>query len=167
MAAILNMMTSSNGNIFRVTGPLIGEFTGLRWIPHTKGQWRGALMFSLIYAWTNAWVNNREAGDLRRYRVHFDVTVMRHFQTYCVNEDFNGVAEVYSRGSAITFGPRQNGSHFPDGIFKGIFWNENVWISIEISLKFVSRLINNITALVQIVAWCRSGDKPLSESTMA
>ena len=70
------MMTSSNGNIFRVTGPLCGEFTVLRWIPHTKGQWRGALMFSLIYAWTNAWVNNREAGDLRRYRVHFDVTVM-------------------------------------------------------------------------------------------
>ena len=35
--------------------------------PH-KGQWRGALMFSLIYAWINDWVNNREAGDLRRYR---------------------------------------------------------------------------------------------------
>ena len=69
------MMTSSNGNIFRVTGPLCGDFTGLRWNPHTKRQWRGALMFSLIYAWTNAWVNNGEA-DLRRYRVHFDVTVM-------------------------------------------------------------------------------------------
>ena len=44
------MMTSSNGNIFRVTDPLCGEFTGHRWIPLTKGQWRGALMFSLIYA---------------------------------------------------------------------------------------------------------------------
>ena len=43
-------MTSSNGNIFRVTGPLCGEFTGHRWIPLTKGQWRGALMFSLICA---------------------------------------------------------------------------------------------------------------------
>ena len=43
--------------------------------PH-KGQWRGALMFSLIYAWINHWVNNREAGDLRRYRGHYDVTVM-------------------------------------------------------------------------------------------
>ena len=42
-----------------------------------KGQWRGALMFSLICAWINAWVNNREAGDLRRYRAHYDVTVMR------------------------------------------------------------------------------------------
>ena len=43
--------------------------------PH-KGQWRGALMFSLIYAWINDWVNNREAGDLRRKRDHYDVTVM-------------------------------------------------------------------------------------------
>ena len=43
--------------------------------PH-KGQWRGALMFSLICVWINDWVNNREAGDLRRCRVHYDVIVM-------------------------------------------------------------------------------------------
>ena len=43
--------------------------------PH-KGQWRGALMFSLLCAWLNGWVNNREAGDLRRYRAHYDVIVM-------------------------------------------------------------------------------------------
>ena len=43
--------------------------------PH-KGQWRGALMFSLICVWTNDWVNNHEAGDLRRYRTHYDVIVM-------------------------------------------------------------------------------------------
>ena len=43
--------------------------------PH-KGQWRGALMFSLIYAWINDWVNNREAGDLRRQHGHYDVIVM-------------------------------------------------------------------------------------------
>ena len=43
--------------------------------PH-KGQWRGALMFSLICVWINGRVNNREAGDLRRYRAHYDVTVM-------------------------------------------------------------------------------------------
>ena len=47
-----------------------------RWIPFTKGQWRGALMFSLICAWINGWVNSREAGDLRRHRAHYDVTVM-------------------------------------------------------------------------------------------
>ena len=43
--------------------------------PH-KGQWRGALMFSSIYAWIDDWVNNREAGDLRRRRGHYDVNVM-------------------------------------------------------------------------------------------
>ena len=43
--------------------------------PH-KGQWRGALMFSLNCVWINGWVNNREAGDLRRYHAHYDVTVM-------------------------------------------------------------------------------------------
>ena len=41
-----------------------------------KGQWCGALMLSLICAWTNGWVNNREAGDLRRHGAHYDVTVM-------------------------------------------------------------------------------------------
>ena len=64
-------MTSSNGNIFRVNGHFCGEFTGPRWIPRTK-----ALMFSLICVWINDWVNNREAGDLRRYRAHYDVIVM-------------------------------------------------------------------------------------------
>ena len=44
--------------------------------PH-KGQWRGALMFSLICAWINGWVNNREAGDLGRHRAHHDVIVIR------------------------------------------------------------------------------------------
>ena len=43
--------------------------------PH-KGQWRGALMFTLICTRINGWVNNREAGDLRRYRAHYDVIVM-------------------------------------------------------------------------------------------
>ena len=43
--------------------------------PH-KGQWRGALMFSLICVWINGWVNNRETCDLRRYRAHYDVIVM-------------------------------------------------------------------------------------------
>ena len=43
--------------------------------PH-KGQWRGALMFTLICVWINGWVNNGEAGDLRRHRVHYDAIVM-------------------------------------------------------------------------------------------
>ena len=47
-----------------------------------KGQWRGALMFSLICVWINDWVKNRGAGDLRRHRVHYDVTVL--FLYYCL-----------------------------------------------------------------------------------
>ena len=63
-----------------------------------------------------------------------------------------------------TLKPRQNGRHFADDIFKCIFLNENAWISLEISLKFVPKVqINNIPALVQIMAWRRPGDKPFSE----
>ena len=76
------MMTSSNGNMFRVTGFVRGIHRRLRGIhrspvnsPHTD-QWRGALMCSLICAWTGSWVNNQDAGDLRRHRTHYDVTVM-------------------------------------------------------------------------------------------
>ena len=66
-----------------------------------------------------------------------------------------------------TLRPRQNEQHFADDIFKRILSNENVWILIKISLKFVPKgPINNIPALVQIMAWRRSGDKPLSEPMM-
>ena len=63
-----------------------------------------------------------------------------------------------------TLRPRQNGRHFADDIFQCIFLNEDMWISISISLKFVPKgQINNIPALIQIMAWRRPGDKPLSE----
>ena len=66
-----------------------------------------------------------------------------------------------------TLRPRRNRRHFADDIFKCIFLNENVLISIKISLKFVPYgPINNIPTLVQIMAWCRPGDKPLSEPMM-
>ena len=66
-----------------------------------------------------------------------------------------------------TLRPRQNGRLFADDMFENIFLNENVWIPIEISLACVPKVpINNIAALVQIMAWRRSGDKPLSEPMM-
>ena len=66
-----------------------------------------------------------------------------------------------------TLRPRQNGRRFTDDTFKRIFLNENVRISINISLKFVPKgPINNNPALVQIMAWRRPGDKPLSEPMM-
>ena len=78
--------------------------------PH-KGQWRGALMFSLICVWINDWANNREAGDLRRYRAHYYVTVMRLL---------------------------------------------NHWTLVYMYLRQWTG-----SSLVQVVAWCRIGTKPL------
>ena len=53
---------------------------GIHWSPVNspyKGQWRGALVFSLICPWINGLVNNREAGALRHYRAHYDMIVMK------------------------------------------------------------------------------------------
>ena len=72
---VFTMMTSSNGNIFRFTHFVRGIHRSPVNFPH-KGQWRGALMFSLICAWANGWVSNRNTGDLRRHCAHYDVTVM-------------------------------------------------------------------------------------------
>ena len=66
-----------------------------------------------------------------------------------------------------TVRPRQNGRHLSDNIFKCIFFNENIRISIDISLKCVPKgSINNIPSLVQVIACRRPGDKPLSEPKM-
>ena len=70
-----SMTTSSNGNISALlaicarNSPVTDEYSHI-------GQWRGALMFSLICAWLNGWVNNGEAGDLGRHITHYDVIVM-------------------------------------------------------------------------------------------
>ena len=68
-------MTSSNENIFRVTGRLCGEFTGHWWIPRTKAGDTELWFFSLICTGTNIWANNGDAGDLRRHCAHYDVIV--------------------------------------------------------------------------------------------
>ena len=64
--------------------------------------------------------------------------------------------------------PKQNGRHFADDIFKCIFLYEDCFIAIQISLKFVPRdLINKKPTLFQIMAWHRTGGKPLIEAMMA
>ena len=75
-------MTSSNGKLFRATGHFMRYWPFVGGIhrspvnsPH-KGQWRGAWMFSLTCVWIHGWVNSHAAGDLRRYRAHYDVIVM-------------------------------------------------------------------------------------------
>ena len=93
-----------------------------------------------------------------------------------VNQSFwdgwTGLVEIWVAFTAVnncltsvnSLRPRQNGRHFADDTFKRIFLNENVGISIKISLKFVPKgPISNIPALVQIMAWRRPGDKPLTE----
>ena len=66
-----------------------------------------------------------------------------------------------------TLRPRQNGTHFADDIFKCILLNENVGVLLKISLKFVAKFRNNnISALVQKMAWHRPGNNPLFEPMM-
>ena len=72
----IDMITSFNGNIFPVTGPLYGEFTGHRWIPLINASDAELWCFLWSASWINGWVNDREAGDLRRHRAHYDVIVM-------------------------------------------------------------------------------------------
>ena len=79
----------------------------------------------------------------------------------------NGQTTPDTQNFINTLRPRQNGCHFADDSFKCIFLNENALISIRISLRFVPKgSINNIPSLVQIMAWRRSGNKPLSEPMM-
>ena len=119
--------------------PVTGEFTA--------GQWRGALVFSLICVWINDWVNNRETGDLRCHRGHYDVTVM-------------GDSKLH--GELHSSPPGQNGRHFAEDIFKHIFMNEKFCILTWIKLKLVAKgPINNKSALVRVTAWRRTGDKSL------
>ena len=76
--------------------------------PH-KGQWGGALIFSLIYTWINDWVNNHEAGDLRRQHGHYDVIVMQfsHIPPQCIanswpNSSMHFVTETrYNKGNIL------------------------------------------------------------------
>ena len=100
---------------------------------------------------------------LKRRRVaHFWLHSLPFRSVGCQRRGVNVHSSTFN-----TLRPRQDGRHFPDDTFKRIFMNENVRISINISLKFVSMsLINNIPALVQLMAWHRPGDKPLSEAMM-
>ena len=73
--------------------------------PH-KSQWRGALLFSLIYVWINGWVNNGEASDLRRYRAHYDVTVMNCFASDSMAERIESMLKY------CLLNPHENPLHF-------------------------------------------------------
>ena len=81
----INMMTSSNGNIFRFTGPLCGEFTGDRGFPRTKPVARSFDVFFDLRR-INGWVNNRVAGDLRRHLAYYEVIIKQVLCIICKHD---------------------------------------------------------------------------------
>ena len=131
--------------------PLCGEFTGDRWIPRGKcfhlmtSSWNKHKRSISIDSW---WPSPQvRKGHWRGKRYH----VMTSSCIIAVNSS----------------PPTQNGRHFTDDIFRCIFGNEKFCILIKISLKSVPNgLIDNNTALVQVMAWRRPGDKPLSGPMM-
>ena len=106
------------------------------------------------------------------YWARYGVSVVRIFQENwsCLNGttiSFYIFSNKFRETRVNTLRLSQNGHHFANDIFKCIFLNENVWISIKISPKFIHKgPIDNIPGLVQRMAWRRPGDKPLSEPMM-
>ena len=102
---------------------------------------------------------------LRTTPSHRYQTISTEFTEYyhcCLNTVFFSIQKRVNK-----LRPRQNGRYSADDIFKCIFMNGNVWIVIKMSLNFFSKgRSNNIPAVVQIMAWRRPGDKPLSEPIM-
>ena len=150
-----SLMTSSNGNILLVNARYWPFVWGIHRSPVNsphKGQWRGALMFSLICNWTNRWANNGDASDLKHHRTHYDVILMRHqfINTYgkvtsqqvctrftlCCVLLWLGIdlSYLYVMEFHVCVLP---GRHFADDIFKCVFLNENARISTRISPRFV------------------------------
>ena len=128
---------------------------GIHWSPMKsphKGQWLGALMFSLICAWINGWVNSREAGDLRRHCSHYDVIVMiinrpAKLQSRCTYWSL-AVAPYLLNGLSNVLKDKMV-AILADDIFNCFCVNESDRIPIQISLKYVPRSpIYNKPALV-------------------
>ena len=91
------------------------------------------------------------------------------WQSTWTNDDpvYWHIFKTYLAEFLNTLRPRQDGRHFADDSFTCVFFNENCCILIKFSLKYIRKgAINNNRALVQIMAWRRSGDKPLSEPMM-
>ena len=94
--------------------------------PH-KGQWHGALMFSLICVWIHGWVNNREAGDLRRYCAHYDVTVMFTWEF---------PAQMASNAENVS-----------------IWWRHHVTVGSSVKSSFVSSLCRVMIQITLLLLW--------------
>ena len=102
---------------------------GIHWSPVNsphKDQWHGALMFSLIYAWKNGWINNRDAGDLRCHCTHYDVTVM-----YTANNmTADDVVSYGARASAVMvviWFAKNIPASAPERLINSLWPNDTIW----------------------------------------
>ena len=112
--------------------------------PH-KGQWRGAVMFSLICTWINGWVNKREASDLRRHCAHYDVIVMSR--------------DLVSHHGVSSLRPIQDGLHFADDAFSNVFsWKKRSAFSFNFRSKgSINNKRTSIAIRLQATIWTDGG----------
>ena len=139
-------------SFFRVTGPLCGVKS-----PH-KGQWRGALMFSLICAWINDWVNNREAGHFRRHRGHYDVNVMTAISVFCpciLTVIYTSLYDVLNTQNSILLWHFEPDQHI---ISISFIWKSSIrqslcWIFFSICITNVKTPVRHLGQCWRIVKW--------------
>ena len=136
MTSELLMMTSSYGNIFRVTGHLCGEFTGHRWILLTKASDAELWCFFYLHP-INGWVNNGEAGDLRRYRAHYDGTVMRGGNGLLSSRKGPLLQSMFTKtwGAIRRHRRKLSSTHIAERIWES-FWRRQIGISEPMWTKF-------------------------------
>ena len=133
---------------------------------HWFRQWLGAVWQKAI-AWANV------DPDLCPYMAslgHNELTHSLLYRDYIYQQQPSSLSSMHvaSDPNELTHLPlNKMAAILADNIFKCIFLNENVWILIKISLKFVPKgPINTIPSLAQVMAWRRPGDKPLSETKL-
>ena len=107
--------------------------------PH-KGQWRGALMFSLICDW----VNSREAGDLRRYCAHYDVIVMCWYVCICMKTHRSSIAHS-QRGDG--------GGYLQCVIHKRIAWNTGKRVELFVVSRPLHLMPTSVTICASLSRW--------------
>ena len=135
------------------------------WLRFQCCYWKAA--FSSIFTWW--WVLKTEY--IFRYPYLMRCLAVFPFNLWFIYRNIKYYLFIIlcfnSLGPVNTLRPRKYGCHFGDNSFKCMFLNENAWLSIEISLKFVSNVpTNNIPALVQIMASRWPGNRLLSEPVM-